>query len=779
MANEATDKQSMIAKLSQPRWETKFERELFEKWRAEGIYRFDQNSGKKIFSIDTPPVYPSGTWHIGAVAHYSAIDMIARTQRMRGYEVLFPFCLDRNGINIELVVEKKFKKHLHEFGRQEFIDLCRTEIDKISKEIVQLGKTIGMSAEFDDHSIYYETDSPEYRRITQATFIEAWNRGYVYEDFRPSYYCPDCGTTIAEAEIFYEEKPTTLNDVKFIVEETGEELIIATTRPELLCACRAILFHPDDERYKKLQGKHAKIPLYDRSVEIRPHSAAQMEFGTGIMMICSYGDQTDIQLFREMALEPISAIDERARMTEVSGKYRGMKVKAAREAIIEDLKAAGLLSKQETINHRTPICERSKTPIEFIPMKEWYLRQLKFLDNIRAAADQMAFHPARHKQILLDWIDAVTIDWPISRRRYYHTEIPIWYCKKCGKALVPPPGKYYQPWKDKPPFESCECGGKEFVGEDRVFDTWMDSSISALNVCGYIRNDALFKKAFPCSLRPQGRDIVRTWLYYATLRIGQLTESKPFQHVWISGMGLDQFGKKMSKSKGNVVDPNAILNRYGAEAFRFWAASEVNIGEDYRISEDRISGTSKFLTKLWNVARFISMFEVKEECENLAPTDRWILSELNDLNEACLLGYDDFNFFVPANKVRDFVWNTFAPHYIEMVKYRAYQGDASALFTLHRVLRDALRLLAPVCPFITDMIFREVYGKTVHKEALPSPNASWALKEKPTDAIVGFNSQIWKQKKDNGLSLNSELKAEVPEALAPYGDDLRAMHRLT
>jgi len=778
MAGEAGENRSNTAKLTHPRWDTKFERELFDRWSRESIYRFELGSGKEIFSIDTPPVYPSGTWHIGAVAHYAEIDMIARTQRMRGYEVLFPFCLDRNGINIELVVEKKFKKHLKEFERQEFIDLCKTEIDKISKDIIHLAKIIGMSTEFNDPEIYYETDSPNYRRITQATFIEAWNRGYVYEDFRPSYYCPDCGTTIAEAEIFYEEKPTTLNDVKFIVDETGEELIIATTRPELLCACRAILYHPDDERYKRLEGKHAKIPLYDRSVEIMAHSAAQMEFGTGIMMICSYGDQTDIQLFRELALEPISAIDEKARMTEVAGKYRGMKVKEARGAIIDDMKAACLLSKQMTISHRTPICERSKTPIEFIPMKEWYLRQLKFLDNVRGAADEMSFHPARHKQILLDWIESVTIDWPISRRRYYHTEIPIWYCKSCGKAHVPPPGKYYRPWKEKPPFDKCECGGREFVGEDRVFDTWMDSSISALYVCGHIRNDALFAKAFPCSMRPQGRDIVRTWLYYTTLRIGQLLESKPFRDVWITGMGLDQYGKKMSKSKGNVVDPNDILRKYGAEAFRFWAASEVNVGEDYRISEDRISGNSKFLTKLWNVARFISMFEVKEECRNLAESDRWILSELNALTGACNAGYDDFNFFVPANKVRDFVWNIFAPHYIEMVKHRAYKGDANALFTLHRVLRDVLRLLAPICPFITDMIFTEVYGSSVHREALPKPVEEWNMDYAPTEAIIAFNSQIWKQKKEGGLSLNSETKAEVPAELEPFKDDLKAMHRL-
>ena len=768
----------MDAKLAQNKWQMSFEQELFDQWKKEKLFEFDEGTQKEIFSIDTPPVYPSGTWHIGAVAHYAAIDMIARTQRMKGYEVLFPFCLDRNGINIELVVEKKYKKHLHEFKREEFIELCRTEIDKISKDIIHLGKKIGMSAEFEDSRFYYETDSPEYRRITQATFIEAWNRGLVYEDFRPSYYCPDCRTTIAEAEIFYEEKPTTLNDVKFRVEETGEELIIATTRPELLCACQAILYHPDDARYTRLEGKHAIVPLYQRAVKIIAHPAAQMDFGTGIMMVCSYGDQTDIQLFRELALEPIIAIDVTARMTAAAGKYAGLKAKEAQAAIIDDLKNAGLIANQALISHRTPVCERSKTSIEFIPMKEWYLKQLQFLDMIKDTAEEMSFHPERHKQILLDCVKGVTIDWPISRRRYYHTEIPIWYCKTCGKAHVPEPGEYYRPWKDKAPFERCDCGGKEFVGEEKVFDTWMDSSISALYVCGYLRNPKLFSKAFPCSIRPQGRDIVRTWLFYTTLRIRQLLDEKPFKHVWITGMGLDQFGKKMSKSKGNVVEPESILNSYGAETFRLWAASEVNLGEDYRISPERISGTSKFLSKLWNVSRFISMFDVKESPHELDPTDKWILAELNELIKECDGGYQEFNFFIPATKIRDFIWNMFAPHYIEMVKHRAYEGDESALYSLHEVLRTVLRLLAPICPFITDKIYRDVYGRTVHRESLPQPNDAWDVEGKPTEKIVEFNSMIWKQKKEKGLSLNAEFKGDIPVDLALFAEDLKAMHHL-
>jgi len=243
-------------------------------------------------------------------------------------------------------------------------------------------------------------------------------------------------------------------------------------------------------------------------------------------------------------------------------------------------------------------------------------------------------------------------------------------------------------------------------------------------------------------------------------------------------MGLDQFGKKMSKSKGNVVEPESILNSYGAETFRLWAASEVNLGEDYRISPERISGTSKFLSKLWNVSRFISMFDVKELPKELNPTDKWILAELNELIKECDGGYQEFNFFIPATKIRDFIWNMFAPHYIEMVKHRAYEGDESALYSLHEVLRNVLRLLAPICPFITDRIYRDVYGRTVHKESLPRPKDAWDMDGKPTEKIVEFNSLIWKQKKEKGLSLNAEFKGDVPVDLALFAEDLKAMHHL-
>ncbi len=773
----------MEPKLKEKQWSAEAEAAIAAGWEASGAHAFNPSSERPIFVIDTPPPYPSapegkGPWHIGAVAGYSLIDMIARSRRMMGYEVLFPFGLDRNGINIELLVERKYKKRLHQFDRAEFLRLCREELEKPSQGILALAKRIGFSADFKDH--FYMTDSPEYRRKSQAAFIELFRRGLVYRGERPNFYCPGCGTTIAEADIEYQDRPSSLAYIRFPTKD-GRNLVIATTRPELLPACRAIMVHPDDDRYRSYRGTRAIVPIFGQEVGIHPHPAAKPEFGTGAAMICSYGDTTDIQLFRELQLEPVKAIDEEGRMTGAAGKYQGKRVEEARAEILGDLQAQGLLLRREEVLHKTPVCERSKDPVEFIQTLDWYLKQLDVLDELRRVARGMEFHPDRSRQLLLNWIDSISIDWPIGRRRYYHTEIPLWYCKGCGAALAPDPGPYYQPWKDPPPFKTCpKCGAAEFQGEEGVFDTWMDSSISNLVACGFMVDEALLRKTFPPSLRPQGRDIVRNWLYYTTLKSYYLKGERPFHHVFIHGMGLDKLGRAMHKSLGNVIEPEPVLARHGADAFRFWAASETNPGEDFRISEEKIAGAKKFLSKLWNVSRFVSSFPNSRPPKKPAATDRWILGELNDLVEQALQGYAEMNPFIPSNRIREYLWNLFAPHYLEMVKVRAYQGDPSALATLHENLRAILRLLAPIAPFATDLIWREVYGGSVHAQGFPQAERAWRTDlTQLTPKLVEFNSTVWGRKKEQGLPLNAELSGvEVPEDLLPFKDDLARMHRL-
>ncbi len=769
-------------KIKKKRWNPELEKKIRKEWDKEKIYAFNSNTKKKIFSIDTPPPYPSGRpWHIGAAAHYSQIDMIARTARMMGFEVFFPIGIDRNGLPVECYTEKKYKISMHETPREQFINRCIHALDDLEAEMIQIMKMMGLSGDFDN---YYRTDSKEYRTMTQSTFIELWNRGLIYEDTRPNNYCIDCGTTIADAEIEYEELPTELIYIKFKL-KNGKNIIIATTRPELLCSCAAIIYNPKDKKYKGLEGKHAIIPIYGREVPIMAHPYAKEEFGSGSVMICSYGDYSDVRLFRELDLKEIIAITSEGKMSKNAGNYKGLTIEDARKKIIGDLDKTGLIQKRERIMHRTPLCYRSKTPIEIIPMKEYYLKQLDFVLQLKKIVKNIKFFPERHRQILLDWINSLSIDWPISRRRYYGTEIPIWYCKDCGKPCLPKTGKYYQPWKDHPPFKKCpHCkSDKGFEGEDRTFDTWMDSSISPLFIARYNKDDNFFKKTFPSGIRPQAKDIIRTWLYYSILRCYQLMKKPAFERAWIMGYGVDEKGERMSKSKGNVVDPIPILEKYGGDIFRFWNAAEASLGSDFRYSDDRIEGSRKFLTKLWNISRFISMFPEPKRAE-LTTTDKWILSELNELIKRCMKGYDGFDFFIPANAIREFTWNLFAPHYIEMIKSRAYgegfneKEQESAWHTLHLVLKNLLKLFAPIAPYITDYVWRELYGKkSIHEESFPRPEWKYGL-EKLTEQISGFNTKIWKIKKDSGMSLKAEIKIKIPKSLDEFQKDLIRMHNI-
>jgi len=774
---------SFDPKIKENRWNSELEKRIRKIWDKEKIYAFNRNTKKKIFTIDTPPPYPSGRpWHIGAAAHYSQIDMIARTVRMMGFEVFFPIGIDRNGLPVENYTEKKYNISIHETPREKFINLCITALDDLEAEMIQIMRMMGLSGDFDN---YYRTDSKEYRTLTQTTFIELWNKGLIYEDTRPNNYCIKCGTTIADAEIEYEELQTELIHIKFKLKETGEDIIIATTRPELLCSCQAIIYNPKDERYNNLEDKHAIVPIFGMEVPILAHPYAKEEFGSGIVMICSYGDYSDVRLFRELKLKEIIAITPEGKMGKNAGNYFGLTIKDARNKIIQDLENAGLIQKKESIMHRTPLCYRSKTPIEIIPMKEYYLKQIDFIPELLKIAKKMKFFPDRHRQILIDWINSLTIDWPISRRRYYGTEIPIWYCKNCKKACLPKPGKYYQPWRDNPPFKTCpHCKSERgFEGETRTFDTWMDSSVSPLFISKYQKDDDFFKKTFPASIRPQAKDIIRTWLHYTILRCYQLTKKPAFESAWIMGYGVDEEGKRMSKSKGNVVDPIPILEKYGGDIFRFWNAAESSLGSDFRYSNDRIEGSAKFLTKLWNISRFISMFPETKKAE-LTATDKWILSELNQLIKKCIEGYENFDFFIPANAIREFTWNLFASHYLEMVKSRAYgegfnkKEQKSAWYTLHITLKSLLKLLAPIDPYITDYVWRELYGKdSIHLELLPKIEWKFGL-EKLTEKIIEFDNKIWKTKKDKGLNLKSEIRIEIPKDLRVLENDLRKMHNI-
>ncbi|MEM1927306.1 MAG: valine--tRNA ligase [Acidilobaceae archaeon] len=791
----------LAPRIAETRWDHRVrEARLLELWEKEGLYETEIEHGREFFVIDTPPPYASGKWHVGGAAHYAQIDMIARYFKLKGYNVVVPFYADRNGLPVEVQVEKTYKVVAKEMaktveGRREFLRLCKEFLDKAEEEIVRVWRVMGCSFDYWREG----TDSPEYRRLTQQTFIELYKRGLIYEAERPVRWCPRCGTTLAEAEVEYEEEQGLLYYIRFPLERGGD-VVVATTRPELLPACAALAYNPRDERYRGLAGIRAVAPIFGHFMDILEHDSVDPDFGTGIMMICSYGDEHDVRLFSELSLKPKVILDEHGRITEAGGPLAGLTVQEARVRVAELLKEHGYLVKIETVKHNVPKCWRCKTPLQIIHRREFFLEQLKFKEEVRRLADMMEFKPLMHKARLHDWIDSITMDWPISRDRYYGTEIPVWYCSKCGAKLLPSSEGYYKPWEENP-WESCpHCGASKesIVGETRVFDTWFDSSISPLYVLervkSKIKSEEDLAKAESNVMRPQGHDIVRTWLYYTILRVYQLKKRPAFRWVRITGMGLDPRGRPMHKSLGNVIDPEPVIQEYGADAFRFWAATAARLGYDYRFDEGKLRTGRLFVTKLWNIARFLSAFPHEESCERLVSTDRAFLALAEEYLEAVDRAYSELDVYEPGNLLYEFLWRVFADHYIELVKERAYNSDGrygreeqvSAWATLHRIFSSMLIALSPIMPFITDDIFRELYGRSVHRERFPKLTLDEASRRKEASiarVVVKTNEKIWEYKTREGVKLSESLPGYRivivgDESLREIARDLEALHKI-
>ena len=824
-------------RLNEKRWSVDLEKRIQTEHSANPAeytkrYGFNPDSGKEIFVIDTPPPYPSGTWHIGAVAQYSMIDVIARSQRLLGKEVYFPWGVDRNGINIEFTVEKNTKRKMKTYDRAEFLQLCEKTIEEFTQAMRNTARRVGLSCDFDRE---YLTDAPDYRSVTQSIFVELFKNGTIIEDLRPNIYDPVEGTTIADAEVERLTRKTKLIDVIWELDD-GSNVIISTTRPELICACGVVVVHPDDERYQHLIGKKIKLPLpvsgRDDYVEIKTHASVKSEFGSGVLMVCSFGDQNDVAVFRELGLTPFQAINLDGCMTELAGQWSGLTVIEARKAVTEYLESNGKIDKIEERDQEVPVSERGKNPVEIILLKEWYVRQTHIQDRMRELIEDITFHPLRNRQFLLDWMDNISIDWPISRRRWYHTEIPIWYSEDEQYVIVPPSGTYVQPWREDPPPGSrvlsretredvgtIEEMAKELgsiSGEEKVFDTWMDSSNSNLFVSGYLNHPEVFEKSFPTALRPQGKEIVRTWLYYTLLKSALLLDKPGFQHVWIDGLGMDPWGRKMSKSLGNGIDADSVLecgaggrtgswkvkgpektvnlkaNKIGSECFRLWKACDAQVGDDFHINPEEIEQRYfGVLTKLFNVARFASQFDVPDDLEsqpdNLNIEDEWILHEFNSVLVEVGAAWTNLDIYTATQALKSFGTGILPSHYLEMVKSRLYDGDINAAWTIHRIVRDFMSAFSPICPFFTHHISSTIYGQSaVDVDSFPGNPFGKQYDENRNDylrsitnELQSFNGEVWSTKKENGISLNQPISdVTIPENLKEFTEILSSMHSL-
>ncbi len=781
-------------------WSVEIEKKITEEWKESELFNFDDKKTNKIYSIDTPPPYVNFPIHIGQAITYCYMDFFARYKRAKGFSVIFPLGLDRNGLPIEIATEKKFNASPFKIGREKFIELCKKLIDESSEETADTFKKLGISftsyKQGEHIGAVYLTDSPEYRALTQSTFISLFKKGMIYEDTRITNWDPVLQTAIADSEIEYKDLPATFNDIVWRVKETGEKILIGTTRPELIGTCGMVIYNPADTRYNHLNEKTAVSPLFNRAVPIKPHPLAQIDKGTGLVMMCSAGDLSDIQFFREQKLKPLIAINKDGKMNDNAGFLSGLKVKEARQSIIEKLKENSLLTKQSKITHRTPISERSGAEIEFIEMPEFYLKQIEFKDEIRKIAGKINFFPQESKKILLSWLDSISIDWPISRRRYYATPIPLW---NSGDLIaLPPAGKYCEPWKESPPKDSEVLKNGKLIGkisdfknitwkgEERVFDTWMDSSISELYILKYQIDNSFFKKAFPATLRPQGKEIVRTWLYYTLLRGFLETKNPAFRDVWIHQHIVDAQGRKMSKSLGNMIDPQELIRNYGSEAIRLWAATEGDLSkQDLPCSREKISAELKTMNKILNVARFIMQFDKPKSKINPTNLDKLFTAYIENLTHEAEECYEKYDFHHPSQKLRRFLWEIFASHYIELVKSRAYNKDNSfkkeesdsAKFNLYFMLERFLALIYPIIPQISSTIAIDL-GIDLLYAKFPE-----AKREKTDlsliDKLMDFNKEVWKTKKDNGISLNSPIKdVKIPKEFKQFERDLKACHKI-
>jgi len=774
------------------RYDNTIEEKWQHYWKDKKAFKFDVSKDKPAYSLDTPPPFTSGTLHLGHVFNHVWIDVVARYKRMKGFNVYLPQGFDCHGLPTELRVEKEFgvKKE----NRDEFLKKCHEWTEKAITRMKSQFDMLGYSTDWSDS---YRTMEDDYKAMVQKTLLDFYGKGMLYRAKHPVLWCCKCGTALAKAEAGYVEMPGKLYHIDLDV-GVDNKFTIATTRPEMMPSCVAVIVHPDDKRYKAFVGKKAKLPVFNREVPIISDDAVDKDFGTGVVYLCTFGDEQDIAWQKKYKLPIIVCIDEKGFMTKEAGKYAGMTIKDARKAITEDLTKDGKVRKVEEFNHNV-LChtERSacNTPIELLPLEQWFIKVKDYLGDINKAADKMSWYPGYMKQRLNAWTESMDWDWIISRQRVFGTPIPFWVCK-CGE-IIKADGKEL-PIDPRGTTKKCpECGG-EARGEIDVCDCWVDSSITPLRISKWGTDEAFFSKTYPASLRPQGYEIIRTWTFYTIFRDLILTGQPCFKDLMINGMVCGPDGRKMSKSFGNVIEPETVLEKYCTDAIRQWASSGT-LGEDYPFSWDECEHSQKFLTKLWNVSRFIEnhLKDYKPgKKPKLRETDKWILSKLQRITENANNDLDRYVFNLPLQQLRTFIWHDLADYYLEMVKHRLYKpdiyGDESryaAQYALHEALSTCLLLLHPFVPHITEELHWNMFEeKSMLEEEYPQPKNALLDKsaEETGELLVNVVDQIRKYKTDNSMSLGAELegaKILVPDAdkkkiLEEVEEDIRGTGRI-
>jgi len=780
---------------------------------------------KPIFSVDTPPPYVSASHlHAGHIMSYSQAEFIVRYKRMRGYQVYYPMGFDDNGLPTERFVEQKYKIDKSKISRSEFIKLCLKETQLGIQTYKNLWRLLGISV---DWTKTYSTINDHCQRISQWSFIDLYKKGKVEQREGPIYWCPHCQTALAQADLEDKTEKGFLNYISFsviartphpatFIKSAGcggrgnpeqndttkitmninvphpnlplrrrlnaigalgglrgrrETVIIATTRPELLGACVALYFNPNDKKYQHLKNKRAQVPLFNQEVPFMTDETVDPNFGTGLMMVCTWGDKEDIIKWQTDKLATRSLLDTTGHLTALAGSYQGLSIGQAKEMILQDLKSQGRLIKQEPIEHTFNVHERCSTPAEFIKTKQWFIKLLDAKKELLAQGKKLHWHPEHMFQKYADWVNNLQWDWCISRQRYYGVPFPIWYCDKCNEVILSDVKNLpVDPMEQEPPIKRCpKCGATKFKPETDVMDTWATSSMTPMIIRELVAPKAKFS---PATLRPQAFEIIRTWLFYTLVKSFYHFKQIPFSEVMISGHGLDAQGRKISKRLGNYILPEKIIDQYGADALRYWATGAM-LGENLRYNEEEIKMGHKTVTKIFNASKFCLMhlenFAPNEDTANLEPADNWALHYLGQTIAKATQYFEQYEYAKAKNVIADFFWRIFCDNYLEFVKYRLYGDDRksvnAARQTLFVILLNIIKLYAPILPFITEEIYQLYFKdfiktKSIHLASWPQAEKSWAQSEKfltEFDKALNLIDNIRKYKSANNLSLGKEL----------------------
>jgi valyl-tRNA synthetase len=738
-------------KQVEPKWQAE--------WRGSEIYNPD---GEPDYVIDTPPPYPTGQLHLGHALGWSYMDFAARFHRMQGDEVLFPQGWDCHGLPTEVKVEEEQDIVRTDVSREEFRDLCvelsERRIDGMKETMQSLGFSQDWSAE-------YRTMDAEYWEKTQRSFVEMSGdtdeNDYIYRDEHPVNWCPRCETAIADAEVENIDREGTLHYITF-PGVGNDDIEIATTRPELLAACVGMAVSPDDERYEDRIGESFEVPLFGQEVELIADDDVDGDFGTGAVMICTFGDKQDVDWWAEHDLDLRPVFTEDGHLNELAGEYEGMPIDEVKGVIADDLEADGYLEDTEPTEQAVGAHDRCDTPIEILSREQWFVEVRQ--DEILEKAEEVEWIPDHMYDRLEDWTQGMEWDWVISRQRVFATPIPAWFCRECGHAHIAEISELpVEPTETDPEIGECpECGGSDWEGETDVMDTWMDSSISPMHVQGW--PDEEFT---PTTLREQGHDIIRTWAFYTLLRVTALEDEIPWEESLVNGMVFGEDGNKMSKSRGNAVGPEEAIDEYSADSVRQALALGGQPGSDIQFQWKEVKSASRFLTKFWNIFQFSAGHFDEDTPDIEAPAyrdaDKWILTKLSRTVESVEADMADYRFDSALRTLREFVWNDLADDYLELVKGRLYEGRPgerdAARKALYTAVSASVRMLAPFSPHFAEELYHYLTGTDESVHAVAWPDVEFADEEaaRKGDLVAEVASEIRAWKSEEGMALNADL----------------------